>query len=48
MPTPLKALAMVVVVSGIALQSFAQDDPHPETRSGRRRARGARERPFVR
>jgi hypothetical protein len=35
MPIPLKALAMVVVVGGIALQSFAQDEQNSETRSGR-------------
>src|SRR5687767_10164888 len=35
MPTPLKALAMVVVVGGISLQSFGQDEQHSETRIGR-------------
>ena len=35
MPTPLRALALAVVVSGITLPSLGQDDPHSETRSGR-------------
>ena len=33
MPTPLRALALAVAVSGITVPSLGQDDPHSETRS---------------
>src|SRR5215207_3065196 len=35
MPASVRALTMIAVVSGLTLQSLAQDDPHSETRSGR-------------